>query len=128
MEKEQATRKAGLGHLQCTKASKVAPSALDASKEWKRVGSTSLGQCDMTPENSDNCKRCPGLGSRILWMRGATQMKACLIRFPFRLQLFVCKSLPTLGLCLAGCPVGSQRHVTRSALAGCSRADGTVTN
>lgn len=40
----------------------------------------------------------------------------------------LCKSLPTLGLCLAGCPVGSQRHVTRSALAGCSRADGTVTN
>lgn len=39
-----------------------------------------------------------------------------------------CKSLPTLGLCLAGCPAGSQRRGTHSALAGCSRADGTVTS
>ena len=96
MEKEQATWKAGLGHLQCTKASKVAPRALDASKEWKRVGSTSLGQCDVTLQNSDNCKRCPGLGSRILWMRGTMQMKACLIWFPFRLQVFV-KACPHSG-------------------------------
>lgn len=40
----------------------------------------------------------------------------------------LCKSLPTLGLCLAGRPTGSQRRFTHSALAGCSQADGTVTN
>lgn len=71
------------------KSQQVAPSMLDASKEWKGVGSVSLGQCDTTPEKSGNCKRCPGLGSRIPRVRGTRQMKACLIWFPFRLQLFV---------------------------------------
>lgn len=40
----------------------------------------------------------------------------------------LCKSLPLLGLRLAGCPVGSQCHVTHCALAGCSQTDGTVAN
>lgn len=71
------------------KSQQVAPRTMDASEEWKGVGSMSLGQCDTTPGNSDNCKRCPGLGSRILRVRGTAQMKACLIWFPFRLQLFV---------------------------------------
>lgn len=48
-----------------------------------------LGQCDVTSENCDHCKCCPSLGSRILWVRCTMQMKACLIWFPFRLQLFV---------------------------------------
>lgn len=71
------------------KSQQVAPSTMDASREWKGVGSMSLGQCDTTPANSDKCKGCPGLGSRILWVRGTMQMKGCLIWFPFRLQLFV---------------------------------------
>ena len=37
------------------KSRQVVPSTLDASKERRGVGSMSLGQCDMTPENSDNC-------------------------------------------------------------------------
>lgn len=35
------------------KAQQVAPSPLDASKEWKRVGSTGLGQCDTALESGE---------------------------------------------------------------------------
>lgn len=84
--KRSRSQKSGSGHLQCTKASRKLPA------HWLRVRmerSMSLGQCNATGDTSDNCKCCPGLGSRILWVRGTTQMKVCLIWFPFRLQLFV---------------------------------------
>lgn len=66
----------------------AAPSTMNVRKGWKGAGILSLGQWDMTLENSGNSKYYSSWGSSILCVKGTSQTK-CLIWSPFRVQIFV---------------------------------------